>query len=255
MAFQSGITTSSNDLLDKIRLFATGSCGYTQLMYQPDGTYYRLHLQHTSGQIVNMHSYSGEIRFYGSTGWNSSAGWDSQAVASAMLSVTQISDSAEYFLFGGDGWLYCVVQSVNRYLMIAFGAIEKMCAFNGGAFLSNLTATCLRADVDGYTNNWKSDYYGYGVKAFNRSRTRSLDNYSPIGFNGVTPLYPCTVEIRRPDKFYSLVGHAPGIRLLKMAGQYVNKDVVTIGSDEYVVFALFGEGSYSDSYGYAFLKT
>ena len=33
MAFQSGITTSPNDLLDKIRLFATGVCGYTQLMY------------------------------------------------------------------------------------------------------------------------------------------------------------------------------------------------------------------------------
>jgi len=27
MAFQSGITTSANDLLDKIRLFAAGSCG------------------------------------------------------------------------------------------------------------------------------------------------------------------------------------------------------------------------------------
>ncbi len=36
MAFQSGITTSPNDLLDKIRLFATGVCGYTQLMYQAD---------------------------------------------------------------------------------------------------------------------------------------------------------------------------------------------------------------------------
>ena len=33
MAFQSGITTSANDLLDKIRLFAMGACGYAQLMY------------------------------------------------------------------------------------------------------------------------------------------------------------------------------------------------------------------------------
>ena len=33
MAFQSGVTTSPNDLLDKIRLFAIGSCGYTQLLH------------------------------------------------------------------------------------------------------------------------------------------------------------------------------------------------------------------------------
>ena len=51
MAFQSGVTTSPNDLLDKIRLFATGSCGYAQLMYQADAGYFRLHLQHaTTGQ-------------------------------------------------------------------------------------------------------------------------------------------------------------------------------------------------------------
>ena len=253
MAFQSGITTSSNDLLDKIRLFATGSCGYTQLMYRPDASYYRLHLRHASGQIVNMHSYSNEIRFYGSTGWNSNAGWGRQTVASRTLSVKQKSGSAEYFLFGGDGWLYCVVQIDNNvYAMMAFGAITKMCAFNGGAFLSDSRTTSVRADVDGYTNKWMTDF-NYEVKAFHQSRTRSLDSYSPIAFNGVTPLYPCTVEIIRPDKFYSLVGHAPGIRLLKMAGQYVNKDVVTIGSDEYVVFAIQPE-VYYDSYGYAFLK-
>ena len=57
MAFQSGITTSPNDLLDKIRLFATGVCGYTQLKYQADAGYFRLHLQHAaSGQFVNLHS-------------------------------------------------------------------------------------------------------------------------------------------------------------------------------------------------------
>ena len=57
MAFQSGVTTSPNDLLDKIRLFAIGSCGYTQLLHQADAVYYSLHLQHAaSGQFVNLHS-------------------------------------------------------------------------------------------------------------------------------------------------------------------------------------------------------
>ena len=104
MAFQSGITTSPNDLLDKIRLFATGSCGYTQLMYQADAGYYRLHLQHAaSGQYVHLHSYASYVAWYGSTSFNSGLAYGSQTVASGSYSLTQLSGSAEYFLFGGDG--------------------------------------------------------------------------------------------------------------------------------------------------------
>lgn len=104
MAFQSGITTSPNDLLDKIRLFATGSCGYTQLMYQPDAGYFRLHLQHAaSGQFVNLRSSASSISWYGSTSFNSALAYGSQTVASSSFSVSQMSGSAEYFLFGGDG--------------------------------------------------------------------------------------------------------------------------------------------------------
>jgi len=195
---------------------------------------------------------SNVIDFYGSTSWDSNADWYSQTVASERLYIRQMSGSAEYFLFGGNGWLYCVVQIDNNvYNMMAFGGIEKICSFNGGAFLSNLAKNCVRAGVDGASHRWKTTHE---VKAFNNSITRSLDRYSPIKFNGVTPLYPCTVEISRPGYFYSLVGHAPGIRLLTMAGQYVNKDVVTIGSDEYVVFAIKHDTLYSGGNGYAFLK-
>ena len=86
MAFQSGITTSPNDLLDKIRLFATGVCGYTQLMYQADAGYFRLHLQHAaSGQFVNLHSYAGYVAWYGSTSFNSGLAYSSQIVASGWV--------------------------------------------------------------------------------------------------------------------------------------------------------------------------
>lgn len=255
MAFQSGITASPNDLLDKIRLFATGSCGYTELMYQPDAGYYRLHLQHAaSGQFVNLHSYASSIACYGSTSFNSGLGYGSQTVASGSLSVSQMSGSAEYFLFGGDGWCYCVVQTASTaYKTLLFGAITKTCAFTGGAFLSDTYNTYVRADIDGNTNKWKSVHYGTdGVLAFNNSITRQLDRYSPIAFNGVTPLYPCTVEVGRPTPsgFYSLVGYAPGIRLLRMAGQYVDKDVITLGGNDWMVFSISSMGGY----GYGFLK-
>ena len=255
MAFQSGITTSANDLLDKIRLFAIGACGYGQLMYQADGGYLRLHLQHAAtGQVVNLHSYASYIAGYGSTSFNSGAAYSSQSVASGSYSVSQLSGSAEYFLFGGDGWCYCSVQTASTtYAPFLFGAITKTCAFVGGAFLSDTYSTSVRADIDGNTNKWKSgSYYSSGeetVKAFYSATTRQLDSYSPIAFNGVTPLYPATVELGRPTPSYfsSMVGYAPGVRLLRMNGQYVNKDIVTLGGNDWMVFTM----SYG---GYGFLK-
>jgi len=254
MAFQSGITTSPNDLLDKIRLFATGSCGYTQLMYQPDAGYYRLHLQHAAtGQYVHLHSYASYIRCYGSTSWNSGAAWNAQTVASGSIDLIQWSGSAEYFLFGGDGWCYCVVQdSSTSYRSLLFGVITKTCTFTGGAFLSNTTTTYVLADIDADTNIWKassSSSYANDVRTFNRATTRNLDSYSPIAFNGVTPLYPCTVEVGRktPNGFFSMVGYVPGVRLLRMNGQYVDKDIITLGGNDWMVFSI-------NNYGYAFLK-
>jgi hypothetical protein len=253
MAFQSGITTSPNDLLDKIRLFATEQCGYTQLMWAAQDTnFFRLHLQHAaSGQFVNFRSYSASISYYGSTSWNSAAAWNAQTVASFQLSLSQMSGSAEYFLFGGNGWCYCVVQATsNTYAALLFGAITKICTFTGGAFLSNSYYAYVRADIDGSTDKWKLYTSGVdGVRAFYNSITRSLDTYAPIAFNGVTPLYPVTVDVGRPtpSNFYSMMGYAPGVRLLKISGQYVNKDIVTLGGNDWMVFSTPGGG-------YAFLK-
>jgi len=252
VAFQSGITTSPNDLLDKLRLFATGVCGYSQLMYQADAGYYRLHLQHAAtGQFVHLHSYASSIAWYGSTNFNSGLAYSAQTVASGSLSVSPMSGSAEYFLFGGDGWCDCLVQTASTaYSPLIFGAITKTCAFTGGAFLSDAYSTSVRADIDGYTNKWKSGTSGeHAVRAFYSATTRQLDSYSPIAFNGVTPLYPVTVEVGRPTPsyFYSLLGFAPGVRLLRMNGQYVNKDIVTLGGSDWMVFGL----SYG---GYGFLK-
>lgn len=252
MAYQSGITTSPNDLLDKIRLFASSACGYTQLMYQADAGYFRLHLQHAAtGQFVNLHSYSSYIAAYGSTSFNSGAAYSSQTVASGSNTVSQMSGSAEYFLFGGDGWCYSVVQTASTtYATFLFGMMTKICSFTGGAFLSDTYTTYVRADIDGNTNKWKAGTYGVdAARAFYTGITRQLDSYSPIAFNGVTPLYPAPIEVGRPTPsgFYSMMGIAPGVRLLRINGQYVNKDVVTLGGLDWVVFAL----SYG---GYGFLK-
>lgn len=56
---------------------------------------------------------------------NSGLAYGSQTVAAGSYSVSQLSGSAEYFLFGGDGWCYCVVQTASTtYAPLIFGAIE-----------------------------------------------------------------------------------------------------------------------------------
>lgn len=141
-------------------------------------------------------------------------------------------------------------SSSTNYAALLFGAITKTCTFTGGAFLSDTFGARVRADIDGSTNKWKQSSSGSdAARAFSSSITRSLDSYSPIAFNGVTPLYPVTVEVGRatPSGFNSVMGYAPGVRLLKMAGQYDNKDIVTLGGNDWMVFSLFGGG-------FAFLK-
>jgi hypothetical protein len=61
----------------------------------------------------NLHSYATYIAGYGSTSFSSGLAYASQTVASGSYSVTQLSGSAEYFLFGGDGWCYCIVQTAS----------------------------------------------------------------------------------------------------------------------------------------------
>ena len=143
------------------------------------------------------------------------------------------------------------LTGTRRYAMMLFGTMAKTCSFTGGAFLSDSYSGAVRADIDAATNAWKTAN-GSGntsSRMFYTSLTRQLDSYSPITFNGVTPLYPITVEVGRttPTYYYSMVGYIPEARLLRMNGQYANKDIVTLGSDEWMVF--------STSYGgYAFKK-
>ena len=258
MAFQSGITTSANDLLDKIRLFATSVCGYEQRRFGPiDSSYLHLHLAHpASGQIVNLRSYNGALNFYASTSFDSTLSFGSQVVASGMIGINLMSGSAEYFLFGSHGWCYCAVQKDSTsFSLCLFGRIDKVCDFTGGAFVSSTWDSRVRADIDGRLNRWKSDNSGLdAVYAFRSAVTRELDSTSPIAFNGVTPLYPAIVEVGCGEGYVrTLLGEAHGVRLLRMAGQYVNKDIITLGSQEWMVFNQPAGGYYSNG-AYAFLK-
>ena len=186
MAFQSGITTSPNDLLDKIRLFATGSCGYTQLMYQADAGYYRLHLQHAaSGQLV-IHAFlhAGYVAWYGSTSFNRTGLQFAEYVVSGSFSPDVDVGSASTSSSAATAGCYCVVQTASTtYAPIIFGAIARR-TFTGGAFLSDTYSTYVRPTSTA-TPRMEGGHLGRRCRArLHSATTRQLDSYSPIAFNG-----------------------------------------------------------------------
>lgn len=196
MAYASGTASSPNDLLDKIRLFATGSCGYTEALYTADAGYFRLHLTHPSGggQVVNLHSYASYLTGYPSTDFDALKAYASQTVAgSSAQQLDVIAGGAVYRLYGGDGWCYCVLNTrTTLWGLLAFGAIEKSCSFTGGAFFggfntggypSSLTHL-LRADIGGMVKAWRLCDRGgdVGGSMFESSPTRNVagNSYAPI---------------------------------------------------------------------------
>ncbi|MBK6629505.1 MAG: hypothetical protein IPG35_18280 [Flavobacteriales bacterium] len=212
-----------------------------------------MHLQHAgSGQYVNLHSWSSYLAAYGSTAFSSGLAYGSQTVSGGSISANLLSGSAEYFLFGGDGYCYCVTQYTSTiYNMLLFGTMTKTCDSRVVPFCPMATGAVRvrRHRQRPMPGKPPTAPANTSSRMFYSSLTRQLDSYSPITFNGVTPLYPITVEVGRttPTYYYSMVGYIPEVRLLRMNGQYANKDIVTLGSDEWMVF--------STSYGgYAFKK-
>jgi hypothetical protein len=244
MAFQSGITTSPNDLLDKIRLFATTYCAYTQLMYQADAGYYRLHLQHAgSGQYVNLHSYAsyiaGTARPVSAAAWPTARkpyrfGLDLRASCRAVPSTSCSAATAGAIAS-------CRHQHHLQHAHLRHDhqdlQLHRWCLPVG--HLQWCRAGRHRQATPMQVENRQRLRQRTSSRMFYTSLTRQLDSYSPITFNGVTPLYPMhgrSRTHRRPPTLLDDGLRIPGVRLLRMNGQYANKDIVTLGGDDWMVF-------------------
>lgn len=152
MGYTTGSAVSSNDLLDKIRIFLLDN-GWSELLFEEDGTGYRLHMNKSpssgSDMYVNFRSCWDEkivsnYKDYGiginlSTGFNSDDPWDKQPGCSkgleedgddiSTVSQIMIGDMEpvnEYWFFtSGDDILLMCEPTADVYVGLAFGRLKE----------------------------------------------------------------------------------------------------------------------------------
>lgn len=149
MAYTTGSATDLADLIDKIRIFLTGTAGYTQNAFSVDGTGHRLHVQKNS-MFFNLRSFvnetvpnNGAANTYGimmnaSTGYNAGNNWYSQpgnftynsGTNSFITGINNINGAIVayhffHFASGGDyDAVYIIVESPSgTYNRLLFGRI------------------------------------------------------------------------------------------------------------------------------------
>lgn len=235
MAYATGTAASPDALLSAIRSFAIASCGFTENLYAADAGFNRLHLAHaSSGQFVDLHSFSTTLNLRASAGFNSGSAWNAQPNQSTTEYLITPGTSAEYHLFGGAGWLHCVVSpAVSSWVWIGFGAGVKYGTWTGGNFFgansSGGVGYTFRCDIDGQTNRWVTD-------GFNGHSMYFAPALMP--WNAVSTLFPVLLYSTRLDVGGGNVelGELPGVLTLNMTG-FAQRDEITIGADVWKVFA------------------
>lgn len=163
MAYQTGTATSRNDLLDKLRVWLSGTLSWTINGWADLGSDKRLHVQ--KGNIyVNFRSVTNSFPFdyynssyrmdgiaiQGSTGYDSGEDWDHQPgyvqntdsgdgdyQKSAGAAIVGLSGSFSYWFFATGDLITVVVESASGvYQHMIFGQITKFGTYTGGYFCS-----------------------------------------------------------------------------------------------------------------------
>ncbi|EGO64163.1 hypothetical protein [Acetonema longum] len=244
MAYVTGTATSPADLLDKIRIFSLAN-GWTVNLWGDEGIGKRLHLQKGT-QYVNLRAAIGEsifpqmlagsattakfgIGINGSTGYDPSYAWHSQPGAcvdvldrptGASIQLHNL-EPIEYHLFGftAPDFIFCAATygavqasaSQNTYQHLAFGELQKVGIWTGGAFVAaskpsyymadgleasqtrlfsqeKYSSMFVRADIDAFSRIWLgnaetqtgAEYGNTGKKVYSmvKGHASGITNYA-----------------------------------------------------------------------------
>lgn len=185
MAYETGISSGTDDLLDKLRLFAIAQ-GWTVNLHEVEGDGYRLHMN-SGTQYVNLRSAPSDIYLRGSTGFDGGSAWNAQPGTTIQCQSNNMPGPyAAYHFFGSSQYLHVVVEATaGHYRHLAMGELNKVGSYAGGAYVgaiywntsttyiddpnapyhtylfdrtsyigSDTYHTQVRADLDGQINHW-----------------------------------------------------------------------------------------------------
>lgn len=147
MAYQTGTSTGMQDILDKLRIFASAN-GWTVDIFDTTTSNSRwLHLTRTAGgcslgmQFTYPPALSGGLqpvlRLIGDEGYSAVA-WNAQANASGIVNTNfPLGAFSNYWFFGTVDYMHVVVSpSAGIYMHFSFGVLNKAGAYNGGSYVT-----------------------------------------------------------------------------------------------------------------------
>jgi hypothetical protein len=288
MAYQTGTSSGTPDLLDKLNTFAVAN-GWT--LNRRDAS----SLSISKGTIYqNLWEDGAQIKARLATGYDGGSAWNAQPGSNPWTQMSrEMSGSfAAYHFFASGDYIYVVVEvDPGLFKHLAFGKIHKCAAYDGGEFSSVVilddnsrphglfgcsddanngsvysAMNTLRINgVDSQpqwrqlnTNNGETDYI---VKSseFYFSNTANGGYYdwfgnSPNTETQQTILIPIHLQVERDSSLFSPAGYIDDLRLVNMAN--INPgDSRVIGANEWLCFPVWKKSvSPSNNYGYAYKK-
>lgn len=189
MAYETGISTSLNDLLDKIRLFAIAQ-GFTQNEFTVvDSTTKRLYMQKNTSNGGGLTFYFGiesfinaavtttELRLRGATGCTPGAALNLQPGAPSQSAVMDFVGNGPYVAYhlfsnaAGD-YVHCVLEySAGFFSHLVFGQLDKFGTYAGGHYCDAVHVGGLPSDRGNYQSSFSRMLFdNIGVSAPSRGQ-------------------------------------------------------------------------------------
>ncbi len=142
MSYETSTYTDIADLLAKIRIFAVAN-GWTANETAASWTNLS-----KDGQFVNLRAVDAEyttnvpgpfIAMRGATGYDSMEGYSTQPGTSSEVVSNDLSSGGSYHIFSDGDYVHVALQPrVGVFSHIGFGAVDKVGAYTGGAYLFGL---------------------------------------------------------------------------------------------------------------------
>jgi len=237
--YVSGTTTTANDLITAIKTLAEAN-GWTIDNYTT-GTYNRLHL-HKGAQHVDMQATSATaFTLYGCTSYASGSAYNAQPGSSASKAYTIIA-STNYYIVSVAGGLYIVIAGAAYVQPLGFATIQdKVGNWNDGAVMIApyssgyiLSWSTFLSQV--YLNGAWSPTSGAGSLRGNGAETLFV-NAQPNRYNATIVPVPVMmfVGLSTDSTKHQPIGCIPGLYRCSGGDVYSPGDIITIGSDDYLI--------------------
>lgn len=239
--YTSGTITTPNALITAIKDFAQAN-GWTVDTYT-ESTNYRLHLHKGDLHVDMQQTSTSVITLYGCTAYASGSAYNAQPGASASKTISSLTSGSQYYLVSVVGGIYVVTSSSNVSVAGFVSVQDKIGGWTGGAVVvGSQTSSSYAFDATSYgyaqlyiDGAWTPTTTAGGLKG-NLQRIQ-VSGQQPCQYNATIVQVPACLFVGLSTDGTKLqpVGYAPGLYRCSGGNIYSTGDIITIGSDDYLI--------------------